>query len=55
VKENTMAADDVIVITGGAGAMGLACAQALAGRGRLLLLGVADEALEQARKCREGS
>jgi NAD(P)-dependent dehydrogenase (short-subunit alcohol dehydrogenase family) len=32
--------DDVLVITGGAGAMGLACARALAARGRLLLLDV---------------
>ena len=41
--------DDVLVITGGAGAMGLACARALAARGRLLLLDVPGERLEQAR------
>jgi NAD(P)-dependent dehydrogenase (short-subunit alcohol dehydrogenase family) len=40
--------EDVVVITGGAGAMGLACAKALAGRARLLLLDIADEPLEQA-------
>jgi NAD(P)-dependent dehydrogenase (short-subunit alcohol dehydrogenase family) len=44
-----MAADDVLVITGGAGAMGRCCAQALAGRGRLLLLDISDEPLDQAR------
>jgi NAD(P)-dependent dehydrogenase (short-subunit alcohol dehydrogenase family) len=45
-----MAADDVLVITGGAGAMGLSCARALASRGRLLLLDVSDQQLELARR-----
>jgi NAD(P)-dependent dehydrogenase (short-subunit alcohol dehydrogenase family) len=44
-----MAADDVFVVTGGAGGMGLACARALASRGRLLLLDLRDEQLGQAR------
>jgi NAD(P)-dependent dehydrogenase (short-subunit alcohol dehydrogenase family) len=44
-----MAGDDVLVITGAAGAMGLSCARALAGRGRLLLLDVDGERLERAR------
>lgn len=44
-----MAADDVLVITGGAGGMGLACARALASRGRLLLVDVGEEELEAAR------
>jgi NAD(P)-dependent dehydrogenase (short-subunit alcohol dehydrogenase family) len=42
-----MAADEVVVITGGAGAMGLACARAVPGR--VLLLDVADAQLEEAR------
>jgi NAD(P)-dependent dehydrogenase (short-subunit alcohol dehydrogenase family) len=41
-----MAADDVVVITGGAGGMGQACARAAAGR--VLLLDVAAESLEKA-------
>jgi NAD(P)-dependent dehydrogenase (short-subunit alcohol dehydrogenase family) len=41
--------NEVLAITGAGGAMGLACARALAGRGRLLLLDVDDECLEQAR------
>jgi NAD(P)-dependent dehydrogenase (short-subunit alcohol dehydrogenase family) len=41
-----MAADDVVVITGGAGGMGQACARAAAGR--VLLLDVAAEPLEKA-------
>jgi NAD(P)-dependent dehydrogenase (short-subunit alcohol dehydrogenase family) len=45
-----MSSNDVFVITGGTGAMGLASAQALAPRGHLLLLDVTDEELEQARK-----
>jgi NAD(P)-dependent dehydrogenase (short-subunit alcohol dehydrogenase family) len=44
-----MSADDVLVISGGAGEMGLACARALATEGRLLLLDIGDERLEQAR------
>lgn len=44
-----MSADDVMVITGGGGAMGLACARALAACGRLLLLDAAGEPLERAR------
>ena len=40
---------DVLVITGGAGGMGLACAWALAGRGHLLLVDVDDAQLEEAR------
>jgi NAD(P)-dependent dehydrogenase (short-subunit alcohol dehydrogenase family) len=45
-----MAADDVLVITGGAGGMGLACARALANRGRLLLVDIGEEQLEPARR-----
>jgi NAD(P)-dependent dehydrogenase (short-subunit alcohol dehydrogenase family) len=45
-----MAADDIAVITGGAGGMGLACARALADRGRLLLLDLGDEQLDEARR-----
>jgi NAD(P)-dependent dehydrogenase (short-subunit alcohol dehydrogenase family) len=44
-----MAADDVFVITGGAGGMGLACARALADRGRLLLVDLDEDQLEAAR------
>src|ERR1700739_492120 len=43
-----MADNDVLVITGGAGGMGLACAHALAGRGRLLLVDVDEGHLEEA-------
>jgi NAD(P)-dependent dehydrogenase (short-subunit alcohol dehydrogenase family) len=43
-----MADNDVLVITGGAGGMGLASAHALAGRGRLLLLDVDEGHLEEA-------
>ncbi|MDT5013981.1 MAG: hypothetical protein QOD39_141 [Mycobacterium sp.] len=45
-----MAVDNVLVITGGAGGMGLACARALADRGRLLLVDLRDDLLDQARK-----
>jgi NAD(P)-dependent dehydrogenase (short-subunit alcohol dehydrogenase family) len=45
-----MITDDVLVITGGAGGMGLACARALADRGRLLLVDVREDLLDQARK-----
>jgi NAD(P)-dependent dehydrogenase (short-subunit alcohol dehydrogenase family) len=45
-----MAVDNVLVITGGAGGMGLACARALADRGRLLLLDLREDLLDQARK-----
>jgi NAD(P)-dependent dehydrogenase (short-subunit alcohol dehydrogenase family) len=48
VKEKPMKADDVLVITGAAGAMGLACARALAARGPLLLVDLAGERLERA-------
>jgi NAD(P)-dependent dehydrogenase (short-subunit alcohol dehydrogenase family) len=41
-----MTADDVVVITGGAGGMGQACARAV--HGRVLLLDVAAEPLEKA-------
>lgn len=41
--------NDVLVITGGAGGMGLACARALAGRGHLLLVDVDEGQLEEAR------
>jgi NAD(P)-dependent dehydrogenase (short-subunit alcohol dehydrogenase family) len=44
-----MAADDVLVITGGAGGMGLACARELADRGRLLLVDLGEDQLEAAR------
>jgi NAD(P)-dependent dehydrogenase (short-subunit alcohol dehydrogenase family) len=39
--------EDVVVITGAAGAMGLACARALAAQARLLLLDIAADPLEQ--------
>jgi NAD(P)-dependent dehydrogenase (short-subunit alcohol dehydrogenase family) len=42
-----MAVDDVVVITGGTGGMGLACARALAERGRLLLLDLDEEQLRR--------
>jgi NAD(P)-dependent dehydrogenase (short-subunit alcohol dehydrogenase family) len=45
-----MPSKDVIVITGGAGGMGLACARRLADRATLLLVDLSDEALDQARK-----
>jgi NAD(P)-dependent dehydrogenase (short-subunit alcohol dehydrogenase family) len=41
--------NDVLVITGGAGGMGLACARSLAGRGHLLLVDVDGGQLEEAR------
>jgi NAD(P)-dependent dehydrogenase (short-subunit alcohol dehydrogenase family) len=44
-----MADNDVLVITSGAGGMGLACAWALADRGHLLLVDVDQEQLEEAR------
>jgi NAD(P)-dependent dehydrogenase (short-subunit alcohol dehydrogenase family) len=44
-----MADNDVLVITGGAGGMGLASARALADRGGVLLLDVDEEHLEEAR------
>lgn len=50
-----MSTDDVFVITGGAGGMGLACAQVLAPHGQILLLDVADEALEHARIALKGT
>lgn len=40
--------EDVLVITGGAGGMGLACAKVLASRGKLLLLDVENEQLGRA-------
>jgi NAD(P)-dependent dehydrogenase (short-subunit alcohol dehydrogenase family) len=45
-----MAVDNVLVITGGAGGMGLACARALADRGRLLLVDLREDLLDQARR-----
>jgi NAD(P)-dependent dehydrogenase (short-subunit alcohol dehydrogenase family) len=45
-----MAIDNVLVISGGAGGMGLACARALADRGRLLLVDVREDLLDQACK-----
>jgi NAD(P)-dependent dehydrogenase (short-subunit alcohol dehydrogenase family) len=45
-----MAVDNVVVITGGAGGMGLASARALADRGRLLLVDLREDLLDQARK-----
>jgi NAD(P)-dependent dehydrogenase (short-subunit alcohol dehydrogenase family) len=44
-----MATDYVLVITGGAGGMGLACARELADRGQLLLVDLGEEQLEAAR------
>ena len=44
-----MADNEVLVITGGAGGMGLACAHVLAGRGRLLLVDVDEGQLAEAR------
>ena len=44
-----MASNDVFVITGGAGGMGLASARILAAAGQLLLLDVTEEALDRAR------
>ena len=49
-----MTVDNVLVITGGAGGMGLACARALAERGRLLLVDLREDLLEQARKALGG-
>lgn len=46
--------DNVLVITGGAGGMGLACARALADRGRLLLVDVRQDLLDQACKALSG-
>jgi NAD(P)-dependent dehydrogenase (short-subunit alcohol dehydrogenase family) len=45
-----MTVDNILVITGGAGGMGRACARELADRGRLLLVDVHEDLLEQARK-----
>jgi len=45
-----MAVDNILVITGGAGGMGLACARAPADRRRLLLVDVREDLLDQARK-----
>src|ERR1700758_3322841 len=44
-----MADTDVLVITGGAGGMGLACAGTLADRGHLVLVDVDERRLEEAR------
>jgi NAD(P)-dependent dehydrogenase (short-subunit alcohol dehydrogenase family) len=44
-----MAGTGVLVITGGAGGMGLACARALADRGHLVLVDVDELQLEEAR------
>jgi NAD(P)-dependent dehydrogenase (short-subunit alcohol dehydrogenase family) len=45
-----MAIDNILVITGGAGGMGLACGRALADRGRLLLVDLREDLLDLARK-----
>ncbi|MDT5135409.1 MAG: hypothetical protein QOE41_4720, partial [Mycobacterium sp.] len=45
-----MSATDVLVITGGAGAMGLACARRLANRGHLILVDLGEEQLDEARR-----
>jgi NAD(P)-dependent dehydrogenase (short-subunit alcohol dehydrogenase family) len=45
-----MAIDNILVITGGAGGMGLACARALADRGLLLLVDLREDLLDQACK-----
>src|SRR6202163_416948 len=45
-----MTVDNVLVITGGTGGMGLACARALADRGRLLLVDLREDLMDQARK-----
>jgi NAD(P)-dependent dehydrogenase (short-subunit alcohol dehydrogenase family) len=37
--------DNILVITGGAGGLGLACARALADRGRLLVVDVREDLL----------
>ncbi|MDV3292250.1 SDR family oxidoreductase [Mycobacterium avium subsp. hominissuis] len=49
-REDTMTVDNILVITGGAGGMGLACARALSDRGRLLLVDVREDLLDRARK-----
>src|ERR1700722_9283265 len=49
-----MSFDRVLVITGGAGGMGLACAHALADRGRLLLVDVRADLPDPARKALTG-
>jgi NAD(P)-dependent dehydrogenase (short-subunit alcohol dehydrogenase family) len=49
-----MTVDNILVITGGAGGMGMACARALADRGRLLLVDVREDLLDQARKALSG-
>jgi NAD(P)-dependent dehydrogenase (short-subunit alcohol dehydrogenase family) len=48
VSSPIKAVDDILVITGGAGGMGLACAHALADRGRLLLVDLGDDQLDRA-------
>src|SRR5271167_4619814 len=45
-----MTVDNILVITGGAGGMGMACARVLVDRGRLLLVDVREDRLDQARK-----
>jgi NAD(P)-dependent dehydrogenase (short-subunit alcohol dehydrogenase family) len=50
MREDTMTVANILVITGGSGGMGLACARALADRGRLLLVDVREDLLDQARK-----
>ena len=44
-----MADTDVLVITGGAGGMGLACAYTLADRGHLVLVDIDERQLDEAR------
>lgn len=45
-----MATTDVLVITGGAGAMGLACARTLANRGHPILVDLGEGQLDEARR-----
>jgi NAD(P)-dependent dehydrogenase (short-subunit alcohol dehydrogenase family) len=48
-RRSDMSDNDVLVITGGGGGMGLACASVLAGRGHLLLVDVDEGQLEEAQ------
>src|ERR1700738_3127578 len=48
-RGSDMAGTGVLVITGGAGGMGLACARPLADRGHLVLVDVDERQLEEAR------
>src|ERR1700753_332918 len=57
IERADMADNDVLVITGGAGGMGLACAAALAARGHLLLVDIDQGQLAEARSmlCAQGA